>query len=138
MHVVDRFDDSFVNGDNQVAGLETGAIGSAAGFDGDDFNSQVVQQIETPRQFARKGPDRNADAESRSADAAVGQQLANAPHGRAGRHGKTQPLSHGDDRRIDSNHAAARIQQRTARIARIERRRVLHDVFDQPTFAASQ
>ena len=27
MHVVDRFDDSFVNGDNQVAGFETGPFG---------------------------------------------------------------------------------------------------------------
>ena len=50
---------------------------------------------------------------------------------------EAQSLGHRDDRRVDADHKPARIHERAARIARIDRRRVLHDVLDKPAIAGS-
>ena len=67
----------------------------------------------------------------------MGEQLADDPPRGVRRHGKAKPLGHGDDRRVDADDAAARVDQRAAGVAGVERRRVLHDVLDQPTADAA-
>ena len=63
--------------------------------------------------------DENHGDGPRPADRAVCDDLADHPAGRVGRHSEAKPLRHGDHRRVDADHLAARVDQRSARVARI-------------------
>src|SRR5947209_5457106 len=66
----------------------------------------------------------------------MAEQLANDPAGGARGNRKSEALSHGDNRRVDTDDAPPRIDKRPTAVARIERGRVLDDVLDQPSFGA--
>ena len=73
-----------------------------------------------------------ADAEPRAAHAAVREQLAEHPRGGLDGDREADALRARDDRGVDAEHAAARVEQRAAGVARVERRGVLDDAVDQP------
>ena len=60
-------------------------------------------------------------------------QLGHNPLSRGRRDGESQPLGQGDDGHVHAHHPAARVQQRTAGVARIQRGGVLDDILDQPS-----
>ena len=72
------------------------------------------------------------DSQKRPADFPVGDQFADDPTGRVSRHGKTETLRHINHGGVDADHAAAAVDQWSAAVAGVQRRRVLDDAFDQP------
>ena len=72
------------------------------------------------------------DADPAPADAAVADQAAGDELGRVDRDREADPLRRQDDRRVDADHLAPRVDQRAARVAGVQRRVGLEDVVDQP------
>ncbi len=78
------------------------------------------------------------DADIAAPYPAVPQELADHEFRRVGGDREADALRAGDDRRVDADHLAMRRHQRTAGIARIERRVGLNQVVDQPAGARAQ
>ncbi len=74
-----------------------------------------------------------ADADTRATHVPVRDQLADDELHRVDGNRKTDALRGQNDRRVDADDVAARVEQRAARIPRIQRRVRLNDVVDQTT-----
>jgi hypothetical protein len=78
------------------------------------------------------------DPEERAPHAAAGEELRHDPRRRVGGDREADPLRHRDDRGVDPDDVRARVDERPAGAPRVERRRVLDDVLDEPAGAAPQ
>ena len=137
MQVVDAGEEPPAQAHDPIAGPHAGPCGGAARLDGDDLDRAVAEQVQVDDQPPRQRDLGGRDPQVQPADAAVRQEFADHPAGRVGRHGKTEPLGQGDDRRVDAHDAAVRIDQRPAGVAGVQGGRVLDDVLDQPPFLAA-
>ena len=137
MHVVDRRDEPIGQRDNDVARLDAGLRSQAARHHLLHLDGLFGQQVELAPHDARGKCTTDAPMPScRRRTLPCVRISVDHPLGRVRRNRKADPLRHRDDRRVDAHDQPARVDERPARIARIDRRRVLHDVLDQPSIAA--
>ena len=108
-----------------------------AGHDFDNLHGLIAQQIVLANKPPGQRSNRCDNSQRQPTNSAVCDQFADYPLGRFGGYGKSQSLGHCDNRRIYAYHSAARVQKRTARIARVKRRRVLNDILDQSASLAA-
>src|SRR5947208_15384412 len=78
------------------------------------------------------------DAEVRTADTAVSEELTHHPLRRIDRDGKADALGHPDDGGVDADDARPRVDQGAARVPGIQRNVRLNDVLDEPSRRAPQ
>ena len=83
-------------------------------------------------------PVTNADTQVSPPNTALRQDLGENPLRSSGRHCEANALSHRNNRGVDTDDPPARIHQRSARITRIERCRVLNDAFYEPAVPTSK
>ncbi len=116
----------------------TGQLGRALWIDGDGFERGIRVEVISRRQAAIQPPLPATDAEITPAHTTLGQQLRQHPLDGVRGDRKADALGHGNDRGVDADHAAVGIHQRPPGIARIQRRGVLDDVFNQPALGTAQ
>ena len=109
MYVVNVGDDSVIDRDDEVAVPNAGGVGDAVGVGFDNLDRLIGEQIELPAEVAREPADGGLDAELSAADFAVLKHFGSDPANRAAGDRETKPLGEGDDRRIDADDPAARI-----------------------------
>src|SRR5215831_19194103 len=95
-------------------------------------------QAVAPRDQAVERPRLPDDTEIRATDAPVREELAHHLLGGVDRDREADALGHRDDRRVDADDAGPRVDQRPARVARVQRDVSLDDVLDQPSRGASE
>ena len=113
-----------------AAGLSGSIVATRMPLD----DSQTVEADDLPR-------DRrvlSGDAHVRAPNPAVANQPADDELRGVRGDRKTQPLRAGDDGRVDADHFAARVDERSAGVSRIERRVGLDDVVHQAARSRSQ
>src|SRR5258706_12969370 len=104
--------------------------------DRDHFDRLFAEEVQTPHEPARDEGDCRMNTQRQSAHLAVGQQFTRHPPGGVTRHSESQTLREGNNRGVHSDEAAARIDQRAARIPGVEWRRMLNNVLDKTSLAA--
>ena len=112
--------------------------GGTVGIDRRHQHAARDRQLVEARQRAGNRHRLARHADVASAHAAVPNQVPGHEARRAARDGEAQAMSRLDHRRVDADHRAGRIDQRTAGVAGIERRIGLNDVFDQPSRLRAQ
>jgi hypothetical protein len=137
VHVVDAGHDAVVDGDDQVIRVDARFFGQAAGGDLDHGHHLVGKQIEVVHEVARQTAQGGDDAELAAPHFAVLEHFRDNPARRVAGDREAQSLREGDDGGVDTADAAARIDERSARVAGVDRRRVLYDVLDEPAVAAA-
>jgi hypothetical protein len=84
-----------------------------------------------PRQQPVDRPRLARDAEISAPNAAAGEQFAHDPLDGIDRDGEADALGRPDDRSVDADDARPRVDQRAARISRVQGDVALNDVLDQ-------
>mmetsp|Transcript_35585 Transcript_35585/g.105505 ORF Transcript_35585/g.105505 Transcript_35585/m.105505 type:complete len:259 (+) Transcript_35585:59-835(+) len=96
-----------------------------------------VEQVR-PLEEARDGEELAAEPEEGAADMSVGEQLRDDPLRRGRRHREGQVLRALDDCGVDADDARRRVDERAARVARVERHVGLHYVLDEPAVLCAE
>ena len=123
---------------DQVAHLDAGAARGAAFLHRLDAHGARVVELEMPREAPRERQVGAGEAEEAAAYLAILQELQHHPLHRVDRGGEADALRARDDRRVDADHLAVRIDQRPAGIAGIEGRVGLQHIIDQPAGLRAQ
>src|SRR6266545_2603587 len=127
LKIVDLLDRDAVDLDDQVLRAQVRCMGGAALDDLDDLDCRVPS--EPGREPWRQRPRAARDAEVCAPEAAFGHKRADdLPGGGVDRDG--EPETEAGNRRVDPDHLRACVRERTAGVARIERRIGLDDVLD--------
>jgi len=108
--------------EDDVAGLDAGAGGGAVRYDVGDQRAHRLVEAEGFGQAAVDGLD--GDTEIAALDFAARLELFNDVHGRIDGHGERQAhvaARAAEDLRIDADHFALAVEQRPARVARVDR-----------------
>ena len=138
MKIIDAGDGLVIKSDDHVAFGKACFFSRAGGFNryyqDAAFDSQIVSAHEATVQRHILPADANV-AEPHST---VSYQAASDEFGSINRYGKTDALRGQNDRGIDAYNISARIHQRPAGIAGVERRIGLDHVVDQPPGARAQ
>src|SRR5712691_8162583 len=127
-----------VEGDDQISLLKPGALRRAVRFQRDNQDGAVVRQT-VEAHYApvqRHVLPGHADEGARDLpvlDQAAGDEL----HGVYG-HGETDPLRRQDHGRVDADDVARGVDERPARVPRVQSRVGLDDVVDEPARAGAQ
>src|SRR6516225_9627952 len=124
--VVDR---RAVDRDDEIVGPQAGAFGRRAGHDAGDHRSLSVGRAECLRDIGSEILDRHPDLAA--FDLAAADQLLHHLARHVDRHGKTDPdipAGWGHDRGVDADYSALEVDQRAARIARIDGRVGLDEI----------
>ncbi len=133
LQAVNRCDSLVAEAHDQIT-LNHSRLGSwPSRLEGDNFDAGILVQIERSGDLPRQGHVAAVHSQIAAHDAAVLHELRYDPLGHVDRNGETDSLSRLNHRRIDADHPAAAIKQRTAAIARIQRRIGLDHVIDQMT-----
>src|SRR5438552_2631757 len=120
-----------VRGDDDVARGHTRRGRWAAALDPHHLDARVLGEPEPPRGAARERAVLTGDAEVAAAHAADGHELPEHPLGGVDRDAEAQALRTEDHRRVDADHAPWAVDQRPARVARVERHVALDDALHQ-------
>ena len=107
-------------------------------LDGVDENAGALPQLVEARDAFVDGDVLPGHADVAAPDAALLDQPAGDELGRLAADGEADALRRGDDRGVDADDLAARVEQRAAGVAGIERRVGLQDVVDQPAGAGGE
>src|SRR5438046_1664822 len=105
---------------------------SAAAVDAQRLGARILREPEPPRRAARERPVLARDAEVAPAHVAGGHELPEHPLRGVDRDAEAQALRAQDHGRVDADHAPAAVDQRPARVARVERDVALDDALHQP------
>ena len=136
--VVDARDGLLVEADDHVAGLQAARHGRAAGLNLDDAHGRLLRQARLDPQPLRQVHLVAGDAEARAAHAAVLQHLGQHVLRRVGGNREADALRAHDDGGVDADHLGARVDQRPAGVAGVERGIGLDHVADQAAVLRAQ
>ncbi len=108
-----------VDGEDDVAALHTGGLGGPALLD--VGRERAARRAEAHGLGERLVERLDVDAEATSLDMSVGDELREHVAQRIGRDGEADALTGRVDRGVDADDLTARIEQRSAAVARIDR-----------------
>jgi len=114
VHVVHGLYRAIVDGDDEVATVQTRASRRRSRFDAHDLDGPLARQPERSDQAAIDRARLPAEAQIGSDHAAARQQLRDHRGGCVDRDREADALRHGEDRRVDTDHPPARIDERAA------------------------
>ncbi len=137
MQCVDIRNRHVVECDDDVPDVNAGLGRGGSSLHGFHAHAGFAQQAEMTHQAPRQGQRLTADPEPSATHATVAYERHGHPLGGGGGNGKTNALRGHDHRGIDADHLAARVDQRPARIAGIERCIGLQNVVQQAAGAGS-
>ena len=131
MQVIDGRERDAVRREQYVARFEdTG--GRRGRLDALDLDAGPLRDPERTGESLVERPVAHGDAHERAPHAPARQKLADDPVGRVDRHAEAEPLGAEDDGGVDAHDPAARVDERAARVSRIQRDVALDHVVDEP------
>src|ERR1700686_847676 len=117
---------------DDVSFAQACALRGAIFFDPNHHRAHFLRQVVEADHAPVHGHRLRRDADVAAANAAIAQQAAGYELRRVDADGKTNALRGQNGRRVHAYHAAGGINQRAARVARVQRSVGLNDVIDQP------
>src|SRR5207244_2285475 len=121
-----------VRGDDDVARGHARLGRGAAALDPHHLDARILREPEPPRRAACERAVLASDAEVAAAHVAGGHELPEHPPGGVDRDAEAQALCAQDHGRVDADHPPAAVDQRPARVARVQRHVALDDALHQP------
>ncbi len=138
MYVVYGCDAVIVKLHNDVSPLQARPSSRSVIFQGLNLNSRFGRKLEMAHSAPADGHIGAGKPEVSTAHAAVLEQLRDNPFCGVDRGRETDSLRKRDDRSIDADNFAARVDQRPSGVAGIERGVGLNHIIDQPPIARAQ
>src|ERR1700686_2252433 len=132
MQIVDAGYGMPLQRNDDVSFAQACALRGAIFFDPNHHRAHFLRQVVEADHAPVHGHRLRRDADVAAANAAIAQQAAGYELRRVDADGKTNALRGQNGRRVHAYHAAGGINQRAARVARVQRSVGLNDVIDQP------
>src|SRR5436853_3652333 len=131
MQVVDAVDRLIVEAHDEIARLQAGGDSRSARLHGYHPHGMGIPELEVPRDAPGERQVCARNAEISAPHSAIAEKLYDHPLHGVDRGGKADSLRPGNDRGVYADHLAARVHERAAGIAWVERGIRLQHVVDQ-------
>ncbi len=137
MQIVRTANHMLVDGGNQIAVPDTSRSRTTVALDGDHLDHGLIGQVVIASQAPTDQARAAAHTKITPPNASLGHQLGGHPLDGIGGNRKADALRPSDDRRVQADDPAVRIDQRPTRVTGVQRRGVLNDILDQPPVNAA-